>query len=232
MSITIPWSIRREGHFDITDLEIDPARTGLLVVDVQRGYTERHLGVGLALDAFPDVRDYYYGRLESVVLPNIVRLIEVFRRHALEVVFTRQAFQMEDGRDVPAWNWRRQQIGTPGSPLFWSGSPEAELIEELAQPSDLLVDKASAGPFATSALDQYMRNLGIENVVVAGLLTNVAVETAARDAGDCGYNAIGVEDACVAYTELEHSESMNSASWWVAKSTSFVVDMLDGALGA
>jgi nicotinamidase-related amidase len=64
------------------------------------------------------------------------------------------------------------------------------------------------------------------------LLTNVAVETAARDAGDCGYNAIGVEDACAAYTELEHSESMNSASWWVSKSTSFVVGMLDGALGA
>lgn len=230
MRITIPWAVRREGHFDVTDLEIDPQRTGLLVIDAQRGYTERGLGVGPTLEAFPDVRDYYYGRLESVVLPNIVRLIETFRRHALEVVFTRQAFQTPHARDVPSWNWRRQQVGVAGSPLFWSGSPEAQLINELAQPGDLVVDKASAGPFATSALDQYLRNLAIENVVVVGLLTNVAVETAARDAGDRGYHVIGVDDACAAYTELEHVDSMDSASWWVAKPTSFVIDMLDGAL--
>ena len=76
MSITIPWAERREGRFEISELEIEPQRTGLLVVDLQRGYTERRLGVGPALEAFPGVRDYYYGRLESVVLPNIIRLIE------------------------------------------------------------------------------------------------------------------------------------------------------------
>lgn len=230
MPAKVPWSEKREGRYSIAEWEIEPARTALLVVDVQRGYIEPSMGVGPTLDAYPEIRDYYYPRLTNTVLPNILRLIAFCRQQGLEVVFTRQAYQMRDGRDLPAWNWRRGQLGAPEARLFWAGSPEAELVPELAQPDDLMVDKLSSGPFATSALDQYLRNLAVENVLVVGVLTNVAVETAARDAGDRGYNAIGVEDACAAYSPVEHEDTMASASWWVAKTTDFVIQHFGGAL--
>ena len=230
MRTSIPWAPAREGRYNTAEWEIDPERTALLVVDVQRGYVEPSMGVGPTLERYTEIRDYYYPRLTKTVLPNILRLIAFCRRHELEVVFTRQAYQMRDGRDFPAWNWRRGQLGAPEARLFWAGSPEAELVPELAQSNDLIVDKLSSGPFATSALDQYLRNLAIENLLVAGVLTNVAVETAARDAGDRGYNAIGVEDACAAYWPVEHEEAMGSASWWVAKSTDFVIDTFGRAL--
>ncbi len=230
MRITIPWSERREGHLDIWELEIEPANTALLVVDVQRGYVEPSAGVGPTLQGHPDIFNYYYPRLSDVVLPNIMRLIDFFREHHLEVVFTRHGFMTQDARDLPVWNWRHGQVGTREARVFWVESPEAELMPELAQPDDLIVDKSSSGPFATSGLDQYLRNLNVENVVIAGVLTNVAVETAARDAGDRGYNAIAVEDASAAYWQDEHDETMASASWWVAKSTDSVIQELASGL--
>ncbi|MEE8518154.1 MAG: isochorismatase family cysteine hydrolase [Dehalococcoidia bacterium] len=231
MHITIPWAERRDGRFDIHELDIEPSNTALLIVDVQRGYVEPEAGVGPTLKGHPDIFNYYYPRLSDVVLPNIVRLIDFFRAHGLEVVFTRQGFMTPDARDLPPWNWRHAQVGTREARIFWVGSPEAELMPELAQADDLIVDKSSSGPFATSGLDQYLRNMSIENVVIAGVLTNVAVETAARDAGDRGYNVIAVDDACAAYWPEEHSDTMATASWWVAKSTETVVTELTPGLG-
>jgi nicotinamidase-related amidase len=230
--VKIPWSEPREGRYHIAEWEVDPARTALVVVDVQRGYIEPSLGVGPTLVGYPEIRDYYYSRLTRAVLPNILRLIAFCRQHGLEVVFTRQGYQADDARDLPPWSWRRQQVGQPESRLFRAGSPEAELVPELALPDDLIVDKASAGPFATTALDQYLRNLAVENLLVAGVLTNVAVETTARDAGDRGYNVIGVEDACAAYWPIEHDDAIASASWWVAKSTDFVIETFGAALAS
>ena len=147
-------------------------------------------------------------------------------------MFTRQGDQTGEARERTPWNWRRAQVGGPEERLFWAGRPEFELVAELAQTDDLIVDKVSSGPFATSALDQYLRNLSIENLLIVGVLTNVAVETAARDAGDRGYNVIGVEDACAAYWPEEHEDAMSSASWWVAKSTGFIIETLGRALAS
>ena len=90
--------------------------------------------------------------------------------------------------------------------------------------------KTSSGPFATTALDKYLRNLGIENLVVAGVLSNVAVETTARDAGDRGYNVIWAEDACAAYLPEEHEGTRAGSSWWVAKLTDSTIEVLGAAL--
>ena len=91
MPTKIPWAQTRDGRYSIAEWEIEPARTALLVVDVQRGYIEPSMGVGPALEAYPEIRDYYYPRLTNTVLPNILRLIAFCRQHGLEVVFTRQA---------------------------------------------------------------------------------------------------------------------------------------------
>ena len=229
--LTLPWAEPRPGHYYIAELDVDPQRTALVVVDLQRGYVEPEFGVGATLRQYPEIHDYYYRRLSGIVLPNVIRLIDFARAHGLEVVFTRQGYMAHGGRDLPPWNWRRAQLDRPESRLFWSESAEFELMPELAQSDDLIVDKSSSGPFATSALNQYLRNLDVENLIVAGVLTNVAVETTVRDAADCGYNVIGVEDACAAYWPEEHDDTMASASWWVPKSTDFLIDRFGRALG-
>ena len=233
MRVKIPWDRERENRFTITEWEIDPARTALLVLDMQRAYADPTMGVGITLRRFPEVHQHYYSRLTETVLPNILRLRQFFRDHGLKVVYTRMGLQLPGGRDLPRWSWRASQVGRPESNFSPKGSREYELVEELAPlPQELVLDKNSASPFASTALDQLLRNMGVENLVVAGVLTNVAVESTARDAGDRGYNVMGVEDGCAAYRPEEHSDTLAGASWWVVKSTDEVIQTLGPLLTA
>lgn len=225
MRSKIPWDPPRPGRFSITEWEIDPARTALLVVDMQRGYVDSASGVGPTLQVrFPDIYQYYYSRLAQTVLPNILRLREFFRSHGLEVIYTRMGLQLPDGRDLPPWSWRTAQLARPDKNLYPRDSLEYQSVPGLTPlPHELVLDKNSASPFASTTLDQLLRNMGVENLVITGVLTNVAVEGTSRDAGDRGYNAITVEDACAAYRPQEHDDTLAATSWWVVKNTSQVI---------
>jgi nicotinamidase-related amidase len=89
-----------------------------------------------------------------------------------------------------------------------------------------VLDTTTLSPFNSTALDQYLRNMGVENLVVAGVLTDAAVETTARDAGDRGFNVIAVEDACAALEAEHHDTTFATASWYVGKTTNEVIDQL------
>ena len=55
-----------------------------------------------------------------------------------------------------------------------------------------------------------MRNLGITTLVIGGVVTNVCVETTARDASDLGYGVMLVDDACTAHSPESHEASLLS----------------------
>lgn len=225
MRTRISWEHPREGRFTIPEWEIDPVRTALLVVDMQRGYVEPSCGVGPNLKAtFPGICQYYYSRVESSVLPNIRMLLEFARMAKLEVIYTRMGLQLPRGRDLSPWSWRSAQIDRPNTNLYETSSPKYEIVSEVSPLShELVLDKNTATPFASTPLDQLLRNMDVENLVITGVLTNVAVESTARSAGDRGYNPIVVEDACAAYRSQEHEDTIATASWWVAKSTEDVI---------
>ena len=96
---------------------------------------------------------------------------------------------------------------------------------------ELVLDKNSISPFVSTALDQLLRNMGIQNLVIAGLLSNVAAESTARSAGDRGYNPIVVSDACAAYSEVEHEDTLATASWWTAKDVDEVIQIFSALPG-
>ena len=234
MRVNIPWEEPRPGRYSLTEWEIDPTRTALLVVDMQRGYVDSDCGVGPDLKArFPDIHQYYYPRLAQTVLPNTLRLREFFRSHGLEVIYTRMGLQLPEGRDLPPWSWRAAQVGNTESSLYPKGSLEYEIVPELAPlPYELVLDKNSASPFASTPLDQILRNMGVENLVITGVLTNVAIESTARDAGDRGYNPIVVEDGCTAYSLQEHEDTLANAHWWVVRSTDQVIQTFNPLLAS
>ena len=55
--------------------------------------------------------------------------------------------------------------------------------------------------FASTGLDGTLRNLGIETLVIGGVVTNRCVETTARDATDRGYRVILVDDGTAAFSQ-------------------------------
>jgi len=227
----IAWQPARPGRFTIAEWEIEGRATALLLLDLQIAHVDPTRGVGpIFHERFPTLAAYYYARLRDPVLPTVLELQSFFQQHELPIIHARSALALPDGADLAAWSWRRRQLreSAAGIPLLLPpGAPERELWPALEpRPDELVLDKPTLSPFNGTALDQYLRNMGVENLVIAGLLTNAAVETTARDAGDRGYNAMVVEDACAALSAEDHAAGTSFASWYVVKTTSELIDQL------
>jgi nicotinamidase-related amidase len=184
MRHTIRWQDPDASPFALAELSIDPERTALLVVDMQN-----------------------YSALPRRVLDTNLALIEAFRAHELPVIFLRVGSLLPDARDQHARrreSWIRQP-GDAEPPRVPRGSPGFEVCPELApRPTELVIDKNATSAFTASALDLYLRNLGVQNLVVTGTATNHCVDNTARDAADRGFNVILVDDACADGSEAGH----------------------------
>ena len=232
----IPWQRPREGRYAIAEWEIELRATALLLVDLQVAHLDPDRGLGRRLRAAPAQHAYSYGRLAEVVLPNVARLQAFFREQALQIVYTCLRLQTADGRDLAPWSWQaaaQQAAPADAPPRYPPGAPERELWPALApRPEELVLDEHSLSPFNSTALDQYLRNMGVENLVVAGVLTDAAVETTARVAGDRGVDVMAVEDGCEALAAEHHATTFATASWYVGKSTDEVISQLGSLLRA
>jgi len=89
------------------------------------------------------------------------------------------------------------------------GSPEAEVVPELGpDPSDLVVPRLSGvSPFAGTALDVVLRNVGVRTVVATGVSVNLAVLGLAIEAVNLGYRVVVATDA-VAGTPAEYADAV------------------------
>lgn len=84
----------------------------------------------------------------------------------------------------------------PGSPIFAAGSATTEIVTQLKpHPADLVLDKSMAGAFSRTDLDARLRSRGIDTLIVAGLMTHLAVHTTASDGTVLGYRVIVAADA-------------------------------------
>jgi len=68
--------------------------------------------------------------------------------------------------------------------------------------------KTTSGSFASTDLDHQLRNLGVQTVIVVGVVTNFCVETTARDASYLGFQVFVIDDACAAWTPSLHEASL------------------------
>ena len=194
--------------------DVNWSRTGLLVIDIQNYLANTRSGLTEMLkDRLPDVGEYYDNRSQVVMIPSTRRLINSFRLHKLEVVYTRHGALLPDGRDMISRRRRRDLDAedSTGRPSMWSaGSFEHQIVDELAPlPDELVIDKNSSSPFNGTGIDQLLHNMKLETLVIAGAATDMCVETTARDAADRGYNVIVVEDATATFREEHHIAALS-----------------------
>jgi nicotinamidase-related amidase len=197
------------------DFTIDWGRSALLVIDVQNYSSNVRTGIAeMLLEKRPIVATYYADRIQNTMVPNIARLIDGFRSVGREVIYTRHGALLPDGRDMILRRRRRDSAATAETrkPALWPlGSYEHDIIDELKpEPADLVVDKNSSSPFNGTGIDQLLRNMGIDTLVLSGTATDMCVETTARDAGDRGYNVIVAEDATGTYFHAHHIAALSS----------------------
>jgi nicotinamidase-related amidase len=201
--------------------EIRAGATALLIVDMQRHSAHRDGATLRKVRAagFEEVARGFGERLDLIV-PNIRRLQDAFRGAGLEVIHVRIASMTGDGRDRGPSHKKLGHVAAPGS-------PDAEILPELAPVGDELVFSKTAGSvFCATNIEYVLRNLGITTLVVTGIVTSGCVHTAVTDAADRGFHVILVEDGCGALVPEMHWASIRILRDVYAKilSTSEVVE--------
>ena len=175
------------------DRPIRQGHAALLVIDVQNETCgPRH----------ETLSPEFYASAIGRVIPNIALLLAAFRAARLEVIFTVIENLTRDGRDR-SLDYKLSGISVA------AGSWEAQMVAAIAPASDeIVLAKTSSSAFNSTNLDYLLRNIGIEEVFVAGILTDQCIDHAVKDGADRGYYMSCVHDACGAETEARHTAAL------------------------
>ena len=188
------------------EIEIEPAHTSLLFVDVQNYNCTPGGGEYAHLDAAErEARHgYFFETMRSSALPNMVLLLHACRRARIEVTYTVIESLTTDGRDR-SLDYKITGFNVP------RGSADARVVDELAPAADEIVfPKTSSSVFISTNIDYVLRNLGTKYLIVAGCLTDQCVDSAVRDACDLGYLVTVPTDACATLSAERHDWSLRN----------------------
>lgn len=202
-TVSIPQSVvdrvvaRRGAAHPFTDL--DPARTALVVVDLQNGFMMD--GVGHAV--CPTARE---------IVPNVNRLAAAVRATGGKVFWIRNTHYDEcftswsilhdyTVPDKRAHRIRSMSEDTLGNELW------ADLD---VKPEDDIVRKTRFSAFiqGSSDLELRLRRQGIDTLLITGTVTNVCCETTARDAMMLNFKTIMITDGNAAANDEEHNAAL------------------------
>jgi nicotinamidase-related amidase len=182
---------------ELPEIRLDPKKTALLIVDMQNEFVLRDFGEALEFKEMGIWEEWvpFHDRLDDIVIPNNRKLLQFFRDHGLAVTFGRIACLREDGEDrspvqkSEGWN----------NMLLHVDSYAAQMIDELApQKNEIVVNKTTDSVTTGTNYLQLLRFMGIETVVVTGIVTDQCVASTVRGLADDGFHVICVEDCCAA----------------------------------
>jgi ureidoacrylate peracid hydrolase len=188
------------------EIPLVPSQSALLFIDVQNFSAKRE---GAEFKDIPEAEfqakyGWYFRELETRVIPNMRRLQAEFRKAKVEVLYTTIESLTKDGRDR-SLDYKITGFNVP------RGSWDGKVIDELAPGDDeICLPKSSSSVFVSTHIDYLLRNLGVKQLVISGLITDQCVESAIRDACDLGYLVTVVEDACTTVTPELHEASLKT----------------------
>lgn len=191
------------------DFDIDPARTALIIIDMQYLDAHRDYGLGSRLkENHPEVWSYYFDRVDKYVVPNTRRLLDEFRIRKMRVIHVTLGPVLPDGSDMVRL---RQPKTSPGlkSLLHHVGTFEHGILKELAPlEGEIVLNKTSRGAFNSTAIERLLLNFNLDALIFAGVTTSTCVDTTARDAADRGFKCVIVEDATAELDEVSHEATL------------------------
>lgn len=178
---------------------LDPGRTALLVIDMQNAFCHPEGTLGLSgVDVGP----------ARAIVPRVARLVEAAREVGLPVLWTVQLHIEQDRsrarKRLQGHTDKRARVAAV------AGSWDAEIVEELAPlVGDRLfvIEKHRFGAFHQTRLEQLLRMLGIEALLITGVTANACVETTIREAYLRDFDVVAVTD-CIAPVRTDWYEAV------------------------
>ena len=184
----------------------NPARSALLVLDMQRFFLEHE--------------SHAYIPSARAVVPNILSLVDAYRAANLPVIFTRHINTPQDAGMMAKW-WRD---------IITSPDPLSDLAADFDKSADVLLDKHQYDAFHGTQLDEMLKDRSVTQVVISGVMTHLCCETTARAAYMYGYEVFFTIDGTATYNEAFHSASLLNLAHGFA--TPALVSEILAALGA
>ena len=200
--------------------DIDPAKTALIVVDMQNAF----MLAGVAHALCP---------MAEKIVPNVNRLAEAVRATGGAVVWIKTTFTSDALRSWSTYfEMVTPQLRAQRITALTADSKGHGLWATLdVRPDDLIVEKDRFSAFiqGSSNLADVLRDRGVDTLLVTGTVTNVCCESTARDAMMLNFKTIMVSDANAARTDEEHNATLSTflAIFGDVMDTDFLIQRLE-----
>lgn len=129
----------------------------------------------------------------SELIPNIKKELKDVRGKGWKVIYLTDSHRRDDP-EFSMW-----------PPHAVTGTWGAQVIDELKpEPDDYIIPKRRYSGFRHTQLGLVLRELGVGNVVITGVLTNICVLFTAVEAKDLAYNVTVLKDCVASTTKDDH----------------------------
>ena len=191
-----PYSYREQEHQNHVNWRVDPARAALLVHDMQR-YFVRAFELERDGQPLPDAQI-------NIAIANIRRLLDAAHAANIPVYYTAQP---------PRQNPADRRLLTD----FWGDGLQddenARILDELAPTeADTVLTKWRYSAFVRSPLEEQLKDLGRDQLIIGGIYAHIGCLTTALEAFMRDIQPFMVADALADFTEKEHRMACEYAS--------------------
>lgn len=151
-------------------------------------------------------KGYYYFVQKHNTLSNLARLQDEFRCDGAKVIHVHLGFA-PDYSDHPA----KSPLlgGARTGEILRLGTPSVAIVEPVSpKQGDVVIVKKRISAFFGTGLDETLKSLGVTDLFIAGVATDLAVQSAARDAHDRDYAVTIVASSCAAASDADHEAAL------------------------
>ncbi|GAB2282123.1 Nicotinamidase 2 [Dionaea muscipula] len=174
-------------NFETRTRNPDPKVAALLVIDMQN----------------------YFFTIAKPIIPSIQTTIDLCRRAGIPVIYTRHCHKSPADHGMLGEWWNGD--------LVLDGTLEAELMSEVGcRNADLVVEKSTYSAFVGTGLEESLQGMGVKEVIVTGVMTNLCCETSARDAFTRGFRVFFSTDATATSSPDLHDATLKNMAYGFA----------------
>jgi nicotinamidase-related amidase len=172
---------------------MESARQALVLIDIQN---ESQFGIQ---------------NIEHVIA-NSKKIITTCRSRGIPIIYTRH-INRSDGVGLS----QGEELDAAGKPVFYcSGTEAVNIVEDIVpQAEDIVIDKYRWSAFHQTSLDLFLRSMGVEELLVGGLVSDGCLMTSLIDGYYRDYRIHLIKDICATTCDGGHIASILIMANWV-----------------